>query len=139
MTSTSTSKAKKKKSVQPQNTLLLKVQSANILSSIVTEFKDTFQNLDLENIKDDYEYIKYLIQQVEAKFNDKDLFDPSNLSSIDKNDIVIQLVKAIYPQITDNELKVIENIVGFIVSNNMVKKAESSISSFLKNVISKKS
>lgn len=108
--------------VKIKGSLLLKKQIADIVSLIVLDFKEQFKNLDLESVKNDYHHIQYLMEQIEKKLEDKSLFDPKNLKDIDKNDLVIQIIKGIYPEISDLEIQVINNVISLIISNGLLEK-----------------
>ncbi len=110
-------------SIKLKGSLKQKVQTADIISQIVLDFKDKFKNLSIESLKNDYNTILCLMHTIEKKFKDKKLYDVSNQEP-DKNDILIQILKSLFPQITDSELMEIEKVINLIITNNLVGKSK---------------
>ena len=105
-----------------KGSLLVKQQTADIVSLVILEFKETFKNIDLETLKDDYFYVQSLMESLEKKFSDKKLFEPKNLEKIDKNDVLMEIVKGILPHMTKEEEVVIQNVINLIIGNQLIKK-----------------
>ncbi len=108
-----------------EGTLLLKKQVADIVSMAILDFKDQFKNLDLELIQNDYHYIIYLMKSIEKKCNDKELMSPENKDKIDKNEILVSIIKGIFPNIKPNELIVVQSIIDIVLSQKLVKSNKS--------------
>lgn len=119
--------------VKIKGSLLLKKQIADIASLAVLEFKEQFKNLDLELVKSDYHYIIYIMNFIEKKCNDPTLMSAENRKNVDKKEILNGIIKGIYPNITEDELKVIDAIIGLVISQGLVK-IESKVSKYCKYV-----
>lgn len=117
---------------KPKGSLLIKKQTADIISLIIYEFKDQFKNINIEDLRKDYHYIQNLMESIEKKFSDKSLFDQANIDKIDKNDILIQLIKGIFPKMTTEELEIIQNVVNLILCNDLVIQKGSILNSCMK-------
>ena len=89
--------------IKSQSSLKKKKQTADIISLITMEFRDEFKNLSIDILKNDYKTLELLIQSIDLKFSDPKLYDPSN-GEIDKNDILAQLLKSIFPNLSDSEI-----------------------------------
>ena len=110
-----------------KGSLLVKQQTADIVSLVILEFKETFKNIDLETLKDDYFYVQSLMESLEKKFSDKKLFEPKNIEKIDKNDVLMEIVKGIFPHMTKEEEVVIQNVINLIIGNQLITKKEKKI------------
>ncbi len=103
-----------------EGTLLLKKQVADIVSMAILDFKDQFKL-----IQNDYHYIIYLMKSIEKKCNDKELMSPENKDKIDKNEILVSIIKGIFPNIKPNELIVVQSIIDIVLSQKLVKSNKS--------------
>jgi hypothetical protein len=109
--------------VKIKGSLKLKKQIADIISVIVLEFKEKFKNLDLSDIKNDSLSILWIMEQIEEKSNDRTLISSSNSKKIDKNIIVLQIVKILFPDIKDDEIKTINGIIELVIGSKYIKKS----------------
>lgn len=121
--------------VKLEGSLLLKKQIADIVSLAILEFKEQFKNLDLEDVKNDYHYIIYLANFIEKLCNDKSLMSAENKAMLDKNEILLGIIKGIYPQINNDEIKVIEGLIGIILSQKLIKKPNSVVIKCAKKIL----
>jgi hypothetical protein len=79
---------------------------------------EELSDIDLTNLKLDPEFLKYLAQLIEnqvKKSNDKD-------TKPNKMDILISILKKLFPKITEQELDIAKGIVEFLLKNDMIKK-----------------
>jgi hypothetical protein len=110
-------KLKTKTKLVKGNFMLLKKQDEKILIDYVLE---ELSDIDLTNLKLDPEFLKYLCQLIEnqiKKSKDKDT-KPS------KMDILIFILKKLFPKITEQEIDVAKNIVEFMLKIDMIKKVK---------------
>jgi hypothetical protein len=108
-------KLKTKTKLVKGNFQLLKKQDEKTLADYVLE---QLSDIDLSTLKLDPEFLKYLAELIEnqiKKSTDKDT-KPS------KMDILVSILKKLFPKITEPEVDVAKNIVEFMLKNNMIKK-----------------
>ena len=118
--------------IKSQSSLKKKKQTADIISLIVMEFKDEFKNLSIDTLKNDYKTLELLIKTIDSKFSDPKLYDPSN-GEIDKNDILAQLLKSIFPDLSDSEIAEFEKATSYIVQG--IEKDKGFFSSCLRKTL----
>jgi len=123
-------------SVKPKNSLLSKTQLANLISFIVLEVKDQFKNLSLTDLKQDINLVLFVAEKVEAYCKDNKTISASTLASIDKNDLVVQVFIALFPDLSDSEKTFVQNTLEFIISSNLIQTTESIIKK-VANIIKK--
>lgn len=97
-----------KKVVKATGTLKQKKTIADNIELIVLEFKEEFKNLSVESLKSDLTTVEMLIKAIDEKFK--------NHSNIDKNDILLQVIKSIFPDLTEQELNEVQKAINYIVS-----------------------
>jgi len=106
----------KAKLVKSHFSLVMKQEQKNLVDYIMDELK----GVSIEKLKLDPDFLKYLAEiienQVSKKSTDSDEAKPS------KMDILVEVVKRLFPQISDTELDACKGIVNFLVSNKLVKK-----------------
>jgi translation initiation factor 2B subunit (eIF-2B alpha/beta/delta family) len=108
-------KLKTKTKLVKGNFQLLKKQDEKTLADYVL---DELKDLDLTNLKLDPEFLKYLAELIEnqvKKSKDKD-------TKPNKMDILISILKKLFPKISEQELDIAKNIVEFLLKNDMIKK-----------------
>ena len=104
------------KSKLAKGSLLKKKQTADIIEKIVIEFKEEFKNLNLDTLKKDYKTIETLIKLIEKYFNDSSLYDPKN-GEVDKNDILNQILKSIFPNLSPEEINEFNKLTEYITQD----------------------
>ena len=110
-------KLKTKTKLVKGNFQLLKKQDEKTLADYVLE---QLSDIDLSTLKLDPEFLKYLAELIEnqiKKSTDKDT-KPS------KMDILVSILKKLFPKISEAEVDVAKNIVEFMLKNEMIKKVK---------------
>jgi hypothetical protein len=80
---------------------------------------DELKDVDVSKLKLDPAFLQYLSEVIEnqvKKKSDSEEYKPS------KMDILIEIVKRLFPQISDPEIESCRGIVEFILANKLVKK-----------------
>jgi hypothetical protein len=110
-------KLKTKTKLVKGNFQLLKKQDEKTLIDYVLE---QLSDLELSNLKLDPEFLKYIAELIEnqvKKSTDKD-------TKPNKMDILVSILKKLFPKISEAEIDVAKNIVEFLLKNDMVKKVK---------------
>jgi len=110
--------------VKPKNSLKTKLSVSTLVQSIVSRIKEDFKNIDFDTIRNDSNAILYLMELVEACLADKTIIDPKTAQKLSKTDLVLEIVKILFPSITQTELADIQTKIEFILENNLVKVIE---------------
>lgn len=82
--------------------------------------KKEVENMDIKDKHLDPEFLEYLCNLIENQIDER----PTNEkdSKPDKKEIFLNILKALYPNITANETKYAGNIAEFLLKKKMVKK-----------------
>ena len=104
------------KLVKGHFSLTLKQEQKNLIDFIMDELKD----LDLSSLKLDPDFLKYLSEIIENQVKKKIGDDASTKPS--KMDILVELLKRLFPQVTDVEIDACRGIVEFLLKQGLVKK-----------------
>jgi predicted transcriptional regulator len=110
-------KLKTKTKLVKGNFQLLKKQDEKTLADYVL---DELKDLDLSNLKLDPNFLKYIAELIEnqvKKSTDKD-------TKPNKMDILISILKKLFPKISEQEVDIAKNIVEFLLKNDMIKKVK---------------
>ena len=105
----------KTKLVKPHFCLTLKQEQKNLIDYVMGEL----QELDIKTLKLDPDFLKYLSELIENQVKKKTDDAESKPS---KMDILIEIIKRLFPHISDVELDACKNIVEFLLANKLVKK-----------------
>jgi len=111
--------------VKPKNSLKTKLSVSSLVQIIVSKIKEDFKNIDFDTIRNDANAILYLMELVEACLSDSTIIDPKTAQKLSKTDLVLQIVKILFPSITPAELTDIQSKIEFILENNLVKSVTS--------------
>jgi hypothetical protein len=111
--------------VKPKNSLKTKLSVSSLVQIIVSKIKEDFKNIDFDTIRNDANAILYLMELVEACLSDSTIIDPKTAQKLSKTDLVLQIVKILFPSITPTELTDIQSKIEFILENNLVKSVTS--------------
>lgn len=104
------------KLIKPHFALTLKQEQKNLIDFIMDEMK----GLDVANLKLDVDFMKYLAEVIENQVTRK--ASDSSETKPSKMDILVEIVKRLFPQITDVEVSACKGIVEFLLSNKLIKK-----------------
>src|SRR5688572_25964952 len=105
----------KTKLVQPHFALTMKQEQKNVIDYILDELK----GIDYVNLKHDPEFIKYLAEIIENQVKKKD--DPSIVKP-SKMDVFVEIMKRLFPHITEESMEASKGTVEFLLKNKLVKK-----------------
>jgi hypothetical protein len=127
---------------KPKNTLFLKSSLSNLINVIVQKFNDEFKNVDIDSIKKDSNTILYLMEVIDECLITPSIINNKVASKVDKNDLLMNVFKRLFPNITESELADIQETVQFILDNKLIKssttwnKVKSVFSFFFKSFVS---
>lgn len=103
--------------VKPHFALTMKQEQKNLIDYILDELK----SLDINTLKLDPDFLKYLAELIENQVHKKKGSDASS-SKPSKMDILVEILKRLFTRITEEEISNCKNIVEFLLANKMIKK-----------------
>ena len=106
----------KTKLVKSHFSLVMKQEQKNLVDYILDELK----GLDIAKLQLDPDFLKYLAELIENQVSKKST--ESTKSKPSKMDIMIEVIKRLFPHITETELDASRGIVNFLVANKLIKK-----------------
>ncbi|RZK16755.1 MAG: hypothetical protein EOO43_14160 [Flavobacterium sp.] len=113
------------KLVKPSFHLVMKQEQKNLVNYILDELKE----LDVSNLKLDPGFLKYLAEIIENQV--KSSKDGDKSTKPNKMDILIEVVRRVFPHSSEEEVQACKGIVEFLLKNALVKKTSlSKIMSF---------
>lgn len=104
------------KLVKPHFSLVLKQEQKNLIDFILDELKD----LSVESLMLDPDFLKYICELIENQVCTVHS-DPAVPKS-NKMNAMVEILKRLFPQVSDAELEPCKVIVEFILKNKLVKK-----------------
>ncbi len=106
----------KTKLVKSHFSLAMKQEQKNLVDFILDELK----GLDIGKLQLDPDFLKYLAELIENQVSKKSTESAESIPS--KMDIIIEVIKRLFPHITETELDASRGIVNFLVANKLIKK-----------------
>jgi hypothetical protein len=110
------------KKVKPKNSLLRKLCVSDLIVNVSGDVKVEFQNLDFNTLRRDRNAILYLMERVNEYVDDQEKIDKKVAKKLDKNLLVVEIVKMLFPNITAEEIKEIEEVIQDVLDNKLIKK-----------------
>jgi hypothetical protein len=104
---------------QLKNSLLVKKLFADMIADIVSETREQFKNLDIDDLKKDLDLIKHIMENIDFKSAE---LKSKVRAQLDKNAVLLVIVKQLFPNINDAEVDAIQYVVRFILENKVIKK-----------------
>lgn len=105
----------KTKFVKPHFSLTMKQEQKNLVDYIMQEL----EGVEIERLKLDPDFLKYLAEIIENQVKKK---TEGAEAKPCKMDILVEIVKRLFPQASQAEIDACKNIVEFPLSNKMIKK-----------------
>ena len=102
------------KLVKPHFTIVMKQEQKNIIDHVL----DTLKDVDISGLSIDPDFLKYLSELIENQVTS--VSDTS--AKPGKIDILSEVLKRLYPNISDSDLATSINIVEYLLKNNLVKR-----------------
>lgn len=94
----------------------MKQEQKNLVDYIMDELK----GLDIAKLQLDPDFLKYLAEIIENQVSKKSTESVESKPS--KMDILVEIIKRLFPHITETELHACRGIVNFMVANKLIKK-----------------
>ena len=104
------------KLVKAHFALTLKQEQKNLVDYILDELK----GLSVENLMKDPDFLKYLAEIIENQVKKKSGDAPDAKPS--KMDILVEILKRLFPHITEVDITTCKGIVEFLLANKLVRK-----------------
>ncbi len=104
------------KLVKPNFAVILKQEQKNLIDHIYSEL----EHLDITSLKLDPDFLGYLCKLIENQVKTNP--DDTAATKPSKMDILVEVIKKLFPLVTDAEVDVAKTIVEFLLKNKMIKK-----------------
>ncbi len=104
------------KLVKPHFSLTLKQEQKNLIDFVMGELKE----LDISNLKLDPAFLKYLSELIENQVQQRS--DDTTTDKPSKMEILVEILKRLFPTMPEAEIDASRNIVEFLLKNKLVKK-----------------
>ena len=111
--------------VVPRNNLIITAEYSRLVCLLVEKIKEQFKNLDLQEVKkDSINLIIFIADLVEFSIQEK-LMSKKVSKKINKNELVIDVVKCLFPQLTEPEIVQFQNMLQFAIDSKLIRKKNS--------------
>lgn len=108
--------------VLPRNNLIITAEYSRLVALLVEKIKEEFKNLDLNEVKKDaINLIIFVADLVEYSIQEK-LMSKKVSKKINKNELVIDVVKCLFPSLTEAEIIQFQNLLQFAIDSKLIKK-----------------
>jgi predicted CopG family antitoxin len=108
--------------VQPRGTLKQKFSISNVITSIIDRLKEDLQNKDFQSIRNDPYAILYLMELIDKCLMDSSIIDRKTAKKIDRSDLLIEILKVMFPNINEQEIAEVKKQVDYNIDLKLVKK-----------------
>jgi hypothetical protein len=119
--------------VKPRHNLQLTSISANFLDDIVARIKSEFKGVDLQLLRKDIAPLILFIIELVEEMCAAGRFSRKALKKLDKNQVVLNVLKLLFNTATLEELEAFEKQLLFILDAKLAK-VESRVSKFCRGV-----
>lgn len=121
-----------KLSVVPKHNLSIVSSYSNLLSLLVQKIKEEFKNVDLEVVrKDSINLIIFICDLINVAVQEK-LIDKKIYKKIDHNQLVMDILKVLYPSLQDDELTRLKSVLEFCIDAKLINKKKGLLRSLVK-------
>ena len=111
--------------VKCRNNLLITSEYAKLVALLCEKVKTQFASLNLNDLKTDpLNLILFICDLLE--FSIQERIVPKKVSKkLNKNELVLDIVKCLFPSLTETEIKQYENMLQFAIDCKLIKKKSS--------------
>ena len=103
-----------------KNKLQFQKQISDVVCLLVLELKEEYKNLNIDDLKQSHDLILQVMEKIDKRIEDKTL-SKKTVNKVDKNDLVVQIFKGLFPDLSGNDIVFIEETIEFIINNKLIK------------------
>jgi hypothetical protein len=109
--------------VKCRNNLLITSEYAKLVALLCEKVKTQFASLNLNDLKaDPLNLILFICDLLE--FSIQERIVPKKVSKkLNKNELVLDIIKCLFPSLTETEIKQYENMLQFAIDCKLIKKS----------------
>lgn len=108
--------------VIPKNNLAITAEYSKIVALLCERIRKDFENLDLNDVKkDSINLIIFIADLVELSIDEK-LLSKKVAKKINKNELVLDVVKCLFPNLSEHEIVQFQNMLQFAIDSKLIKK-----------------
>ena len=108
--------------VIPKNNLAITAEYSKIVALLVDKIREEFKNMDLNEIKkDSINLIVFIAELVELSIDEK-LMSKKVSKKVNKNELVLDIVKCLFPNLSEQEIVQFQNMLQFCIDSKLIKK-----------------
>jgi hypothetical protein len=109
-------------SVKPRHDLRYISDVSNLVALIVLKIKEKYGNVDIATIKKNKQLIVFIMELIEAGVIQDKLISKKLVDKLDKNKLVVDIFEATFGNLTEDDMKQIEDDIQFILNNKLIPK-----------------
>lgn len=108
--------------VIPKNNLAITCEYSKLVALLVEKIREEFKNMDLNEIKkDSINLIVFIAELVELSIDEK-LMSKKVSKKVNKNELVLDIVKCLFPNLSEQEIVQFQNMLQFAIDSKLIKK-----------------
>lgn len=107
----------KTKLVKPNFSISLKQEQKSLIDYVMDDLK----GVDIQTLKLDADFIKYICEIIENQVNTK---KADKDAKPNKLDIFVEIIKKLFPNISESDVTTCKNLVEFLLKNKLIKKTK---------------
>jgi hypothetical protein len=97
-------------------------ETADLTALIVLSLKDEYKNLNLDDLKHDYNLIIRVAQLITDKMKDKKVVSRSTSRRIDKNELLMNVFTTLFKDLSEDDITHINQGLTFCIDNKIIGK-----------------
>jgi hypothetical protein len=101
--------------VKPHFSVVQKQEQKNLVDFIIDELK----SVSVDGLKLDPDFLKYVAEMVENQISSAPA-EPGTKAN--KMTVVVDILKKLFPSISESDIEASKNIIEFLLKNNLVQK-----------------
>ena len=108
--------------VTPRNNLVIMSEYSKLVAMLSEKVRDEFKNLDLQDVKKDVINLILFICDLAECAHQEQVVNKKVLKKLNKNELVIDVVKCLFPSLSDVEIIQFQNMLQFAIDSKLIKK-----------------
>jgi hypothetical protein len=108
-------------SLRPKNDLRYISDISNLVALIVLRVKEEFKHIEIDKVKANHELIVFIMELIDVGVILDEVISKKLVKKLDKNQLVLDIFEAMFPELTDDEKKSIEGAIQFILNNKVLR------------------
>lgn len=108
--------------VTPRNNLVIMSEYSKLVAMLSEKVREEFKNLDLQDVKKDAINLILFIADLAQCAYQEQVVNKKVSKKLNKNELVIDVVKCLFPSLTESEIIQFQNMLQFAIDSKLIKK-----------------